>query len=197
MSMKFLLAGTALAVGLAGAAVANAHVIGTEDPAGGFNGNLFDGVFPGSPYLVASDGETPFDPYGAGFDTSDGLNFSGVPHVWTQAADSNWNDLGSQTWVLPAATSCGTENEPQCEFVGHFVSPDPWVPAAIGRWKIMEADGSMSDIIYTFNTAAGAELKFYSDPLAAVPEPSTWAMMLLGVAGLGYAARRRRSATAA
>ena len=24
-----------------------------------------------------------------------------------------------------------------------------------------------------------------------VPEPSTWAMMLLGFAGLGYAARRR------
>jgi hypothetical protein len=26
----------------------------------------------------------------------------------------------------------------------------------------------------------------------AFPEPSTWAMMLIGFAGLGYAARRRR-----
>jgi hypothetical protein len=29
---------------------------------------------------------------------------------------------------------------------------------------------------------------------AGLPEPSTWAMMLLGLAGLGFAARRRRSA---
>ena len=30
---------------------------------------------------------------------------------------------------------------------------------------------------------------------SAVPEPSTWAMMLLGFAGLAFAARRRRSTT--
>jgi hypothetical protein len=29
---------------------------------------------------------------------------------------------------------------------------------------------------------------------AAVPEPSTWAMMLLGLAGLGYGAIRRKGA---
>ncbi len=34
--------------------------------------------------------------------------------------------------------------------------------------------------------------------LTAVPEPSTWAMMLVGFGGLGYAAlRRRRTALAA
>jgi hypothetical protein len=31
----------------------------------------------------------------------------------------------------------------------------------------------------------------------AAPEPSTWAMMLLGFAGLGYAAIRRRNARGA
>jgi hypothetical protein len=34
------------------------------------------------------------------------------------------------------------------------------------------------------------------DPTAAVPEPSTWAMMLLGFAGLGFAFRRTRHKTA-
>jgi hypothetical protein len=31
------------------------------------------------------------------------------------------------------------------------------------------------------------------DPTAAVPELSTWAMMLVGLAGLGLAAKRRRA----
>jgi hypothetical protein len=30
-------------------------------------------------------------------------------------------------------------------------------------------------------------------PLSAVPEPSTWAMLLLGFAGLGFMAYRRKS----
>ena len=35
-------------------------------------------------------------------------------------------------------------------------------------------------------------------PLVAVPEPSTWAMMLIGFAGLGFASyRARRTAVAA
>jgi hypothetical protein len=33
--------------------------------------------------------------------------------------------------------------------------------------------------------------------VAAVPEPSTWAMMILGFAGLAFAANRRRSSPAA
>jgi hypothetical protein len=31
-----------------------------------------------------------------------------------------------------------------------------------------------------------------STPASAVPEPSTWAMMLLGFAGLGFAFRQSR-----
>jgi hypothetical protein len=194
MTLKYWLAAGALAFGLVGAAGANAstHWIGSEDSVNGFVGNLFDGVFPGSPYTVASDGESTFDPFGAGYDTSDGLNFSAVPHVWRQAGDSNWNDLGNQTWVLPANLgACGNENEPRCEPIGHFVSPDPWVTAAIGRWKIADANGAFSDLIITFNTAAGAELRFISDP--GVPEPSTWAMMLVGIGGLGAMLRRRKA----
>jgi hypothetical protein len=33
------------------------------------------------------------------------------------------------------------------------------------------------------------------DPVAAVPEPSTWAMMIVGFLGLGFLAYRRRGAT--
>jgi hypothetical protein len=30
-------------------------------------------------------------------------------------------------------------------------------------------------------------------PIGAVPEPSTWAMMILGFAGIGFMAYRRRN----
>jgi hypothetical protein len=38
---------------------------------------------------------------------------------------------------------------------------------------------------------------FAYSPASAVPEPSTWAMMLIGFAGLGYAAYRRQRKNAA
>jgi hypothetical protein len=195
--MKFgLVASAALVAGLVvgSAPVSAAIVLGTEDPSGGFVGNLLAASFPGTAYLVASDGETGFDPFGAGFDTSDGINFSGVPFPWNQAAGSVWTSLGNQTWVLPATTSCGSENEPVCEPVGHFISPDAWNAAAIGTYLILENPangGGVSDVITTWNDAAGfANLTFQSDP---IPEPSTWAMLLLGFAGLGFAGYRAKA----
>ena len=50
-------------------------------------------------------------------------------------------------------------------------------------------DGLLSSI--AISVGGGAHLP------TAVPEPSTWAMMLLGFAGLGYAAIRRRGAARA
>jgi hypothetical protein len=40
---------------------------------------------------------------------------------------------------------------------------------------------------------SGANTTFNFDPLTAVPEPSTWAMMILGFAGIGFTAYRRKS----
>jgi hypothetical protein len=53
---------------------------------------------------------------------------------------------------------------------------------------------SISDL-----TKPGAEidtLSFTTGFIAAVPEPSTWAMMVLGFCGLGFMAYRRRSSSA-
>lgn len=196
MTLKYLLASAAFAVSLVGAAAASAGttVIGDEG-SGNFVGSLLESAFPGTLYIVASDGESAFDPFHAGYDTSDGLNFSGVGFVWDQAADSHWTALGSQTWVLPASTPCGVENEPHCEPVGHFISPSAWSPGAIGTWLILEsAGGPISDIIVTYNSAFGAELKFYSDP---IPEPSIWAMAMVGFFTVGATIRRRKELSAA
>jgi hypothetical protein len=41
--------------------------------------------------------------------------------------------------------------------------------------------------------APGSQLVLDVGPVAAVPEPSTWAMMVLGFFGLGFMAYRRKS----
>jgi hypothetical protein len=189
--------------GMATSASATTTVIGTEDSltansVNGFVGDLFND---NSPYIVASDGESPFDPFGFGSNTSDGLNFSNVVDVWNQAPGSVWTNIGFQTWVLPADLTpfgCGTENEPTCEPVGHFISPsDPWQPQAIGTWDILDANGSLSDQIITFNSDGNANLLFFSDPNLTTPLPAALPLFAAGLGGLGLLGwRRKRKAQA-
>jgi hypothetical protein len=44
---------------------------------------------------------------------------------------------------------------------------------------------------FTFDTVSGHN--YGSSNVGAVPEPSTWAMMILGFAGIGFMAYRRRN----
>jgi hypothetical protein len=198
----FLAAGAVAAFMIAGTAAKADVVIGTEDSVSGFVGDLFQDAFTDR-YTVASDGESPFDPFGVGYDTSDGIRLSGsADQSWIQASDSHWNDVGGLTWVLPAdltAFGCGVENGTTCEPVGHFLTGDGvgWNPGAIGTWLILEQSGALSDRIVTFNDHSGAaNILFYSDPSLFVPEPATWAMMLIGFFGLGTMVRSRKTVTA-
>ena len=47
----------------------------------------------------------------------------------------------------------------------------------------------------TFNIPASSAAVIYQDQGGQVPEPATWAMMLLGFGAAGYAMRRRRKAS--
>jgi len=51
----------------------------------------------------------------------------------------------------------------------------------------VERDGWQND--FALNYSGGVLVPFAS----AVPEPSTWAMMILGFAGVGFMAYRRKS----
>ena len=58
---------------------------------------------------------------------------------------------------------------------------------AAGEYKIGLVSGAASDPDYTITF--DSPVSGVSD--AAAPEPSTWAMLLAGFAGLGFAAARR------
>ena len=199
----FLVAALAGAMMLAGTPALAATVIGTESATTGFVGPLLAG-FP-SFVTVASDGESSFDPFGFGADTSDGIKFSGFTNgPWIQAADSQWTQLSNaETWVLPAANPAGpgcpgenaVDSAPGCyELIGHFIQPafggvlPQWQSQLLGEYVILDADGSIGDKITLFNSANGAELIFQSDP---IPEPASMALVGLGLLGLAGFRRRR------
>jgi PEP-CTERM motif len=55
------------------------------------------------------------------------------------------------------------------------------------------ATSSPIDVSVLLGAGAEGDTAFFQTKVSAVPEPSTWAMLLLGFAGLGYAAMRRKS----
>jgi len=186
---------------LAFSAVGRAEIVlGTEDPVTGFVGPYIAG-FPA--YSVASDGESPFDPFGAGFDTTDGITFASgfrwAPGDATTAA--NWVPVvdptgASDIWVLPAVD----ENEPGfAEAPGYFISPTPWNESVVvlGTYLILEQDGSISDQLVLSNVLIDGVLfataRFSSDPFV-VPEPSTLAVFGFGAAALAALRLRRKPA---
>jgi hypothetical protein len=50
--------------------------------------------------------------------------------------------------------------------------------------------------LYYWDSNFGDNTEFVTATISAVPEPSTWAMMILGFAGVGFLAYRRRNQTA-
>jgi PEP-CTERM motif-containing protein len=148
--------------------------------------------------VVASDGESAFDPFNAGFDTSDGIQFQGIDPSLVTSANSAWvavTDTVGPIWVLPATIpGCGSENEPTCEPTGTFYINQTWtgVPSYIA---IYESDGTtLSDIITGDSNGPGGvfELKFYSDSAPVVtPEPGTLALLGSGLAFAGLLRRKK------
>ena len=178
---------------------ADVTILGTEDPVDG----IVVPIATASPaILVASDGESAFDPFGAGFDTSDGIRFTAGPGVWVPDpayaaafAPGFWTLLSDgMTWVLPSNGENGTLFEPVAKW--DFAPGGAWAPGTPPVQVILESDGSLSDVLYVMNNGPGgsAAITFSSDPnLLPIPEPSSMAIFGVGIAALSALRLRKKS----
>jgi hypothetical protein len=73
----------------------------------------------------------------------------------------------------------GTDHGPGA-FSGHIVQAS-FIAAATNAFSFTESSAQQASPIFDDVT------------ISAVPEPSTWAMMILGFAGVGFMAYRRKS----
>jgi hypothetical protein len=77
-----------------------------------------------------------------------------------------------------------------------------WTPFTIGSNDTIVIPNGVNTLYFGFADASGFQGSsgYYQDnggalqvTISAVPEPSTWAMMVLGFAGVGFMAYRRKS----
>ena len=124
---------------------------------------------------------------------SDGVmtaNFSSV--------DGTLDFSGASLW------SNGTDLLFNYDSVG-FIYASFYSPGNTSALVIQAGDGYNQDLIRLAGASAGFEVGFETgiqsiasiprDPTGAVPEPGTWAMMLMGFGALGFRMRRRRGIT--
>jgi hypothetical protein len=119
-------------------------------------------------------------------------SITGVDQVWFDPTTGRWflaagtNPLGRAIAVVDSLTDTVLQNIPT---VGnaHSVSVDP-----ISGKVFVPLPASNPLINFTNPVCSDGCIAVFEDISTAVPEPSTWAMMLLGFAGLGFAFRRSR-----
>jgi hypothetical protein len=187
-----LLAG--VTVGLSTPASAFGTLNVTEDPVTGYTVTIPTSV---TPVIVASDGEATFQPFGIPFDVSDAISLSADwapdPAYAAAFAPGGWTQLpGSFVWYLSACSGgiCENGNVPEPIGKWDFTPGGQWTANAMNV-RMFDPDGTQSDSILIANDGpnGGATVSFQS----GIPEPATWAMMLVGFGLTGFAMRKRPS----
>jgi hypothetical protein len=119
--------------------------------------------------------------------------------------------LGGATWNSTAmvsldghliidGTSTGNDNPPPLSFEKNAVlmTDTPYllnISANVEAQSFVVGDAAndvFASVDPTLSVPQGYSV-FFSDGVSSVPEPSTWAMMLLGFVGVGFMAYRRKS----
>ncbi len=130
--------------------------------------------------------------------SDDGLILGSSTSGTLYSALTGLSNFGGGTYI-PASSSTG-------DHFGLFPGPDIVVPVSYISGNVLSATATwdnttlaalgVTDGTYGWTWGTGDNADSLTLEIAAVPEPSTWAMMILGFAGLGFIAYRRRNNTA-
>ena len=188
--MKFTLA--IAAVALVASTAANAQLAGTQvDGSLSFNGNSINYFDPAFGFVPAGVGNsTSANGVTIGSGTEFGFSQSGTFDIMADFTD---DQLVLQEDIFLSALF-----NPQ-QFTFTSLTPGSFAGLSLASSNFTGLTYGVSGDTITINWTGGAmsrgtQLQAVFDILpAAVPEPATWAMMLLGFAGIGVAMRRKRS----
>jgi hypothetical protein len=126
-----------------------------------------------------------------------GVNVPGLTNIGSPAG---WGDIGS------VGTPNHTYDQSWCTDSCNTVGPAVIIPGStLSGFQLLDSSTDLPTNVLWFSYAThgvyngpdcfvcGGNPGFEGTISSAVPEPSTWAMMLLGFAGLGFMAYRRNS----
>lgn len=118
----------------------------------------------------------------------------------TQSSRGIFNEVLSNTgsedmqFELDKCTSVGMGCTP---IATSNLTTGPTIPTGGGTFKLGAGDYQLETLVLDHPAGEPGNLAGSINLLSAVPEPSTWAMLILGVGLIGFAARRRREGMAA
>jgi hypothetical protein len=155
----------------AGTNIGHAEIVGNFT----FSGNFTLSVFDVNPATLSPNGE-------AGLSVGNGITFSDIFHYAdSNDVHSNPNIVGvSMTYT--SGISGGT----------FTISGNSNDPLTLALFLLEEYDGTVTNTITFRDLSLTADTVSSNFVTSGVPESSTWAMMLLGFAGLGFIGYRRR-----
>lgn len=201
---KFLL-GTAAAVALSSAAQAVTVQVWTNQPTSvSQNATIAQAAGLGAPDLTATVGGINFtDAPSFNSDTTTVGEFLGNPALSSATLDNAYFLFTGQIFLNAGANLFTITHDDGLQLsidggVGMVVNqPGPTSPVATNFTATAPATGTYNFTLSYGECCGGpAELSwlFNGAPVGGVPEPSTWAMMLIGFAGIGIAIRRSKPA---
>jgi hypothetical protein len=117
-----------------------------------------------------------------------------------QGVDQVWYDPTTNRWFLAAGNNPASNGGPELAIIDAATDSIFQILSTTPGDHSVAVDPVSGEIFVPFaanagNTVFGCQngcIGVFSNVAAAVPEPSTWAMMLLGFLGLGFAFRQSR-----
>ena len=185
----------ALVAGLAGISATSAQAVVVEaytnSSSGGTGGSTGVNLTAGQIFTVDVN---PNDLWNAGalprWSNADGLTVK----LYATGTDDSLQPLGTLIGDIFPLYTQATLTAAYGTLVGKIGGGDFF---AIGTHFSGPANATGELKLYYWDSNNGDNTQFVTANISAVPEPSTWAMMILGFAGVGFLAYRRRNQAAA